>query len=47
MQKTDALQQVRFLASLQLRTFIILTAITYIYFHANIYYHISMKGDSI
>ena len=24
-----------------------LTAITYIYFHANVYYHISMKGDNI
>ena len=24
-----------------------LTAITYIHFHANIYYHISMKGESI
>lgn len=29
------------------RTFIILTAITYIYFHANVYYHISMKGENI
>ena len=26
---------------------IFLTAITYIYFHANVYYHISMKGGSI
>ena len=24
-----------------------LTAITYIYFHTNLYYHISMKGDNI
>ena len=24
-----------------------LTAITYIYFHTNVYYHISMKGESI
>lgn len=24
-----------------------LTAITYIYFHANVYYHISMKGENI
>ena len=24
-----------------------LTAITYIYFHANVYYHISMKGEDI
>ena len=23
------------------------TAITYIYFHANVYYHISMKGENI
>ena len=32
---------------INLMVFLLLSHVIYIYFHANIYYHISMKGESI